>query len=34
VAEAAREHDILGIGGQLVSDGEREVLMAIEKELI
>jgi hypothetical protein len=33
VAEAAREHDILGLGGQLVSDGEREVITAIEKEL-
>lgn len=33
VAEAAREQDILGIGGQFVSDGEREVLVSIEKEL-
>lgn len=33
VAEAARENDVLGLGGQLVSDAERSVVQAIETEL-
>jgi hypothetical protein len=33
VAEAAREGDILGIGGRLVSDAERQAIDAIEQAL-
>jgi hypothetical protein len=32
VARAAREHDLLGIGGELVSDPERALLAALEAE--
>jgi len=33
VAEAAREGDILGLGGRLVSDAERQAIDAIEQAL-
>jgi hypothetical protein len=33
VAEAAREGDVMGIGGRLVSDAERAAINAIAKEL-
>jgi hypothetical protein len=33
VAEAAREEDLLGIGGTLVSDAERAVIDAVEEAL-
>jgi F420-0:gamma-glutamyl ligase len=33
VAEAAREGDVLGIGGTLVSDAERAVIDAVDQAL-
>jgi hypothetical protein len=33
VAEAAREGDFIGIGGRLVSDGERAVIAAVAEAL-
>jgi hypothetical protein len=33
VAEAAREGDFLGLGGQLVSDAERTVIAEVSRAL-